>query len=305
MALVPAALVFGAARSHLAAQACEEPYRVSRDEIRQAMRAHGPYSLTSTNTATLFGSRAILGIVRRRQREAPGSTQFLISQDDWFAAHLESARVPYSEMSASARAAFEHRQDILVDYGPQVMERVSEGPAPIMALDVTLFWPDSGDAPSEFHYRDTVSVPKVDVFNQRVIRFKMLEYEDMLLFDRISGMSVRPLGFLSALFKVLGKPDLKEIRLAISTDYWQVVRGRVKVFPGISKTATATIEPDGHGHEGVPAGRADLKAFAERIRRPVQVRYGPPSCQAQLRMPRYGAGDCLRVMGGVGTCTDD
>jgi hypothetical protein len=280
---------------------CEEPYRVSRDEIRDAMRSHGPYSLTSTNTASLFGSHTILSIVRRRQRDAPGHTQFLISQDDWFAAHLETAGVPYSDMSASARAAFEHHQDILVDYGPQVVQQSPSGSMPIMALDVTLFWPDSGGAPSQFHYKDTVSIPKLDVFNQRVVRLKMLEYQDMLVFDRMSGMAVRPLGFLSAIFAVLGKPVLKETRLAVSRDYWQVVRGRVKVFPGISKTGTATIEPDGRGHEGVPKTRPDLQAIAQRMRRPLELRYGPPSCQASLRMRRADE-DCMGVMGGAGAC---
>jgi hypothetical protein len=285
-----------------AAQRCEEPYRVSRDEILRAMSLHGPYSLTSTTTSMLFGSKALLEIVRRRQREAPGSTLLLIRHDDWFAAHLETARVPYAEMSESARAGFEHRQDVLVDFGPEVVEQTLEGPAPITSLDVTIFWPDSGDAPSEFSYKDTLSVPKMDVFNQRVLRFKLLEYDDMLVFDRVTGISVRPMGFLSGLFSVLGKPDLRETRMAISSDYWQVVRGRVKVFPGISKTGTATIEPGGHGHEGVPAGRADLGALARGMRRPVELRYGPPSCQAQLRMPRHGGGDCHRAMGGVGSC---
>jgi hypothetical protein len=285
-------------------RACEEPYRVSREEIREAMRTHGPYSLTSTNTATLFSSHTILSIVRRRHRDAPGQTQFLISQSDWFATHLETAGVPYSDMSASARAAFEHHQDILVDYGPQVVRQSSSGSMPITALDVTLFWPDSGGAPSDFHYKDTVSIPKLAVFNQRVVRLKMLEYHDMLVFDRISGMAVRPLGFLSAIFAVLGKPDLKETRLAVSRDYWQVVRGRVKVFPGISKTGTATIEPDGRGHEGVPKTRPDLQAIAQRIRRPLELRYGPPSCQAELRMRRADE-DCMGVMGGAGACAGE
>jgi hypothetical protein len=286
-----------------AAQTCEEPYRVSRQEILQAMSAHGPYSLTSTTTSMLFGTEALLAIVRRRQREAPGSTQFLMSHDDWFAAHLATAKVPYAEMSASARAGFEHRQDVLVDYGPSVVEEVIEGPTPITSLDVTIFWPDTGRAPAEFRYRDTLSVPEMDVFNHRVIRFKILEYDDMLVFDRVAGISVRPIGFLSAFFKVVGKPDLKETRVAVSADHWQVVRGRVKVFPGISKTGTATIEPDGRGHEGVPADRADLGALKERIRQPVELRYGPPSCQARARM-RNGGGSCQGVMGGAGRCVE-
>jgi hypothetical protein len=266
----------------LTAQACAEPDRVSREEILQAMSGHGAYSLTSTTTSMRFGAEALLAIVRRRQQATPGSTQFLIDQSDWFAAHLETAGVTYAEMSAAARAGFEHHQDALVEYGPQVVDQVIEGPAPITALDVTIFWPDSAGAPSGFSYRDTLSVPRVDVYDDRVIRFKLLEYDDMLLFDQVTGISVRPLGFLSAIFAVLGKPDLKQTRIAVSVDQWQVVRGRVKVFPGISKTGTATIEPDGRGHESLPPERADLRALKGRLSRPLELRYGSPSCQASL-----------------------
>jgi hypothetical protein len=291
----------------LTTQSCAEPERVSRAEILQAMSAHGAYSITSTTTSMRFGAETLLAMVRRRQRENPGSTQFLIDQSDWFAAHLETAGVTYAEMSAAARAGFEHHQDALVEYGPQVVDEVLEGPVPIMALDVTIFWPDSAGAPSEFSYRDTLSVPKVDVYDNRVIRFKLLEYDDMLVFDQVTGISVRPLGFLSAVFAVLGKPDLKQTRVAVSADQWQVVRGKVKVFPGISKTGTATIEPDGRGHEGLPPDRADLRALKQRLSRPLELRYGAPSCQTQLRMRRHGGngGDCLRVMGGAGSCAGD
>ena len=298
-----AALALGYPGAGPAEQVCQEPYRVTRPEILDAMRRHGPYSLTSTTTSMLFGSTALLEIVRRRQRESPGSTQLLLRHDDWFAAHLATAGVPYVEMSASARAGFEHRQEVLVDYGPLVVEQVVEGPAPTTALDVTISWPDTGRAPAEFSYRDTLSVPRVDVFNGRVVRFKVLVYDSVVVFDQVTGMSVRPIGFLSGLFAVLGKPDLKQTRMAVSADHWQVVQGRVKVFPGISKTGTATIEPDGRGHEGVPPGRADLGELRRRMRQPVELCYGPPSCQARARMRSRDGASCRGVMGGAGSCS--
>jgi hypothetical protein len=286
------------------AQGCEPPPRVSRQEILEAMRGHGDYSLTSTTTSMLFGSRALLALVRQRRLTAPGSTQLFIHHADWFAAHQETAGVAYEAMSESARAGVEHRQDVLVDYGPAVVEKVQDGPPPLTALEVTIAWPDSADLPRTFSYHDTLSVPKVDVFNQRVIRFRMLEFDSALVFDGVSGISVRPLGFLSALFGVLGNPDLKETRLAISHDYWQVVRGRVKVLPGISKTGTAFIEPGGKGHEDPPDDRPDLKQLAQRLRQPVEVRYGSPSCQARLLMTPSRPRECGHVMGGIGGCTD-
>jgi hypothetical protein len=257
---------------------CPEPYRISREEMLQAMAGHGAYNLTATTTSMRFGAEALLELVRRRQHEAPGDTRLFIDQSDWFAAHRETAGVTYGQMSEAARAGFEHHQDAVVDFGPHVVQQVLEGPAPIRALDVMIFWPDSADAPSSFSYRDTLSVPRVEVHDSRVIRFKLVEYDGMLLFDEIDGISVKPLGFLSAVFALVGKPDLKQTRMAVSADEWQVIRGRVKVFAGISKTATAAIEPDGRGHEDVPHARSDLEALEQRTKQPVKLRYGAPSC---------------------------
>jgi hypothetical protein len=281
IALTVSAPLLGASLARPARQACAEPYRVSRQEILEAMRTHGAYNLTSTTTSMRFGAEALLALVRHRQRASPGSTQLIVKQDDWFGAHLETAGVTYADMSASARAGFEHHQDALIDYGPEVVAQVVEGPAPLLALDVTIFWPDSAGAPSHFSYKDTLSVPKMDVYDSRVIRFKLLEYEDMLVLDQVTGISVRPIGFLSAVFALLGKPDLKQTRLAVSADQWQVVRGQVKVFPGISKIGTATIEPNGRGHEGIPRGRADLRTLADGLRRPIRIRYGERSCESR------------------------
>ena len=296
--LLALAAVWPAAAS---AQTCDRPPRMPRHVIAEAMRAHGPYSVTSTTTSMLFWSDALLKLVRRRQGEAPGATQFVIDHEDWFKAHLETAGVDYVRMPESARAAYEHRQDALVDYGPQVVQAIRDGPIPRLALDVTIFSSDSAER-GELHYRDTVSVPKMDVFNSRIVRLRILEYDSLRLFDEVTGISVRPLGFLSAVFALVGKPDLKQTRLAVSKDYWQVVRGRVKVLPGISKTGTAVIEPDGRGYERVPRGRADLAALARRLAQPLDVRYGRPPCLARLLARRTAAGDCLRPMGGTGTC---
>ena len=181
------------------------------------MRGHGAYSLTSTTTSMRFGAEALLAIVRRRQREAPESTQLSIPQDDWFAAHQRP------------RGG---------DIRGHVGGGASSGPGHHAR---NCRWLGLGAALADFSYKDTLSVPSMDMYDSRVIRFKLLEYDSMLVFDRVTGISIRPVGFLSAVFAVLGKPDLKQTRIAISPDQWQVIRGQVKVFAGISKT--------GHGDD--------------------------------------------------------
>jgi hypothetical protein len=203
-------------------------------------------------------------------------------------------------MSESARTAYEHRQNVLVDYGPQVVQEVKEGPAPRTALDITLFSTDTA-GPSEFGYKDTLSIPKMDVYNTRVVRLRMLEYDSLLLFDEVTGISMKPLGFLSAVFALVGRPDVKETRLAVAKDHWQVMRGRINVMLGISKSATATIEPGGRGHEGTPRGRADLTALAKQLAQPLELRYGSPSCMAR-QLTRRAVGNCRSPMGGTGSC---
>jgi hypothetical protein len=78
----------------------------------------------------------------------------------------------------------------------------------------------------------------------------------------------------------------------------------VKVFAGISKTGTATIEPGGRGHEGVPPGRPDLGALAEHMKRPLKLRYGEPSCQTRLKMARRDGGGAGNGPRGMGTAAD-
>lgn len=284
-----------------AAQACDPPPRIPRPVIAEVMRGHGAYSLTSTTTSMLFGSETLLAIVRRRQREAPEATQFIIDHEDWYRAHLETAGVEPAGMSPSARTAYQRRQDVLVYYGPDVVRAVRKGPAPRTALDVTIFSSDTA-GPAEFGYRDTLSVPKVDVFNSRLVRFRMLEYDSLLLFDEVTGISVRPHGFLPAILTLVNKPDLSETRLAVAKDYWQIVRGRVKVLPGISRSGMAAIEPDGLGHRRIPRGRADLVALGRYLAQPLEVRYGPAPCLARVLMLRARPGDCPRPMGGIGVC---
>jgi hypothetical protein len=262
------------------------------------MRMHGAYSLTSTTTSARFGAEALLAIVRRRERESPATTQLIIDHADWFAAHQATARVPYDAMSETARAAFEHRQDALVEYGPGVVARIGQGPRPRLALAVTLSWPDTGNAPSEFSYQDTLSKPRVEIHDARVVRFALLDYDSLLVVDRISGISVRPFGFLSAIFAVLGRPELKQTRIAVSSDEWQVVRGQVRAFLGVSKTGTIAIEPDGRGHEDLPADRADLHALKRSLAQPIELSYGEPSCQARRWM--QATGRCRQVLGGGG-----
>ena len=155
----------------LTAQTCAAPYQVSprRDssghERPRRLQSHD----VKTHGNTVRGRGATGDRPPTPAAISAGAPSSSLAQTDWFAAHLATAGVTYADMSESARAAFEHHQDFLVDYGPQVVDQVVEGSEPIMALDVTLFRPDSEGAASGFSYKDTLSVPQVDVYDDRLI----------------------------------------------------------------------------------------------------------------------------------------
>ena len=150
---------------------------------------------------------------------------------------------------------------------------------PIMALDVTLLPTRSEGAASGFSYKDTLSVPRVDMYNDPLIRSKVLEYDDMLVFDEVTGISVRPLGFLSGIFAVLGNPDLKQTRIGATPTSGRSCEPGEDV-PGISKTGTCDdragrararahpIGPAGPGHPGSSScsGRSSFVMVSLRVR---------------------------------------
>ena len=123
-----------------------------------------------------------------------------------------------------------------------------------------------------FTYKDTLSVPRVEVHDSRVIHFELVEYPDMVLYDEIEGISVKPLGFLSAVFALVGKPDLKQNRVAVSA---RPVAGDARTGENLSwhlQDRRGGDRARGLGHEEIPVGRTDLERWREaRAAREAQV----------------------------------
>jgi hypothetical protein len=72
--------------------------------------------------------------------------------------------------------------------GDQMLETETRGtvesPGSDGGLPVVVAHPPSG-----FRYDDTLSVPKMDLHDDRVIQFKLPQYDDMLLLDEVMGIS--------------------------------------------------------------------------------------------------------------------
>ena len=264
------ALSFLLARSADAATA-DTPVRVPFEEVRAAIAHSRGYDVLATANGGRLQAEVLIYLGRLAQAKQPDGPPLLVGHDDWFRALTEVAGVPAARAPTYARLAWQHKQDVRVEYRPsRVIREVVKGPVPRLALDVTISWPDVPGAPSEYSYEDTQSTPHVRVTNKRVITYHLLDYGDMIVFDEMEGLYGRPTtGALGVLFAVLGEGRIVEYRTALSADGRQVSRGRArKAFFEVS--TTLTVHPDGRAEKGVPP---PLRALEERLNAPLEIRY--------------------------------
>jgi hypothetical protein len=253
------------------AAAPEVPLRVPFDEVLAAMAQSRGYDVLATANGGRLQAEVLLRLGRSAQEKRPDGPPLLIAHDDWFRALLQVANIPAERAPTYARLAFEHKQDVLLEYRPsRVIREVVKGPAPRLALHVTISWPDTPGAPSEYSYEDTQSTPHFKVTDQRVITYHLLDFGDMIAVDRMEGLSGRPTtGALGLLFAVIGEGRIVEYRMVIAPDGTQVSRGRArKAFFEVA--TTVTVRPDGRSEKGVPPA---YKAIEQRLGAPLEIRY--------------------------------
>ena len=255
---------------------------VTREELAPAMRQHGPYDITRTTNAGRLQAETLLALVRSAQASDPDRRPLFIDHKDWFEVYLEVAGLKAEAAPIFARLGYEYGQDVRIEHRPERVIR-SIKPQPRAALYVTIWWPESASRPDHYSYEDTLSDPRLQVTDHRVITYRMLEFEDMIVLDSVQGLTGRPTtGLLGLLFRLIGEGQIVEVRFSVSPDGLQVVHGSVrKGFMG--RTTTATIFPDGRGMKGLPDGRADLRVIEDRLKTPIEVEYVPASTDGESR----------------------
>jgi len=259
----------------LAAAAAPAPVAVPYAEVVEAMRASSGYDRLATTNGGRLQSDVLLRLARRARARAPDGPPLLVRHDDWFRALLEVTGVAAERAPLYAVLAHRYGQDVVADHGAgRVVRQVVSGPAPLLALSVTISWPDGPGVPQEYSYEDTTSTPHVEVTDHRVIRYRLLDFGDMIAFEEMEGIAGRPTtGALGLLFKVLGRGRIVEYRLAVAPSGVQVSRGRAK--KGFFEVATTvTVQPDGRAERGVPADPV-LRALEGRLQQPLDIRYAP------------------------------
>jgi len=233
---------------------------VETDTLREVISTIGGYDNTVTTNYSRFVADFLLGLAAhpdlQRHRQS-----FQIEPERFMSAWRSATGRKADEAPVSMRRVLEYGQRFAVDTGPEL---ALEGRKAASALAVRVSWPENAGLGTSYTYEDTLSDPDVRIRQQRVMQYLLIDFGDVVAYERMSGVSGRPTsGALGALFSVLGMADIESTRQAVAADGTQVNRTRVrKLFPF---TALATITPDGNAERGVPDDRGDLERLADKL----------------------------------------
>jgi hypothetical protein len=253
-----------------------EPRTVSRAEILSVMRRCTGYDPTATTNGARFQAEVLLELAREERMRNPEGPPLLLGYAEWFEAFLEFTGRTASTAPQFARLAYQHQQDMEIDYRMAcVIRAVREGPPPELAVNVKIWWPATPKGPKAYSYKDTLSTPNLKVTNHRVITYRLLAFKDWMFFDEIEGLTGRPTsGLLGFLFRLIGEGRIVESRMAIAGDGLQISRARAKkAFMGVS--TTVTVFPNGYTQKDVLPDRPDLATIETRLKQPLEIDYEP------------------------------
>jgi hypothetical protein len=248
--------------------------RVPREAILTAMQESHGYELTATANAARLQAEVLLRLVRRARDRDPEGAPLFIDRADWFAALLERTGLSPDAAPLYARLAHEHAQHTLVDYREARVLAEAE-PRPRLAANVVVYWERAPGRRDSYSYDDDRASPRLRVSCRRLIRFRLLDFGDRIVYADVEGLRGRPTsGALGALFALVGEASILESRISIAADGLQVTRGRArKAFFDV--TVTATIDPSGRAVKGLPPDRPDLRALEARLKQPLKLVFVP------------------------------
>ena len=166
------------------------------------------------------------------------------------------------------------------------------GPVPLLAANVTIGWAMSGSKRDRYSYEDTLAVPDLQVTNERLITYRLLDYGDVVAYDEIEGLLGRPTeGFLGVLFNLIGEGNVHWSRMIIAADGLQVSRARAGKGP-FNVESSVTVFPDGRMEKDVPGSagpqitRAEASSGAEGSLPALGPRTRPLGACCQLQLSR-------------------
>ena len=259
-----------------APRAADTPRVVSRDEILAAMGRSQGYELTATANGPRLQAEVLLRVIAEAERTDPARRPLLFGHREWYEAFLERTRLAPARAPLYVRLPYEIGQDLLADYRRErVIDEVLQGPAPVRAANVRIYWEKAPGKPEQYSYDDTLSDPKLRVTQSRVITYRLVDYGDRLWYAEIEGLRGRPTsGALGALFAIIGETTVVQSWSATSPDGTQVARGHGRKW-WFDRTETITLLPSGRGDRGIPPGRPDLAVLEKRLLETLAIRFRP------------------------------
>jgi hypothetical protein len=249
---------------------------VARDEILAAMRACQGYELTATANGPRLQAEVLRLLIVEAERSDPARRPLLIGHSEWYEAFLARTGLSPDRAPLYVRLPYQIGQDLSVDYRRErVIAEVLQGPQPVRAANVRIWWEKAPGKPEQYSYDDTLSEPKLRVTQKREIHYRLVDYGDRVWYAEVEGLHGRPTsGALGALFAVIGETTVVESWSATASDGTQVLRGRGRKW-WFDRTETLTLLPSGKGDRGVPPGRKDLLALEGRLKEPLAIRFHP------------------------------
>lgn len=249
---------------------------VDIDTIAAAMReelALGYATSATTNSARFF-SGVVLRLARNAQSVSPAGPPLLIKHQSWHGAYLRVTGLSAEQAPLNLRRIYENRQDALIDYNVErVIKSVNGTKTPEIALSVQIYWPRTEGGQEQYSFDDTTATPTLRVTNHRLIRYRMLDFGNMIAFDDMTGLTGRPTsGVFAPLFAVIGEGRITWSRFSVTDDGLQVMRAQARKGP-FKRTETVSVYPDGTAKTGLPEDSAHLLAIDERLRVELDIEY--------------------------------
>lgn len=253
----------------------EPPRVVSREEMLEAMTASQGYDPTATTNGARFQAEVLRRLALGESERRPDGPPLFLGHSNWFSAFLDRTGLTAEKAPTFIRLAYEHGQDIEMDYRRERVIESAEGVRLDFAANVIVWWPEKPGGPKSYSYEDLLSTPHLKVTNRRVITYRLLDLEGMVVYGQIEGLRGRPTsGLLGFLFKIIGEGRVVESRMLISPDGLQISRARAEKGP-FNVTQTVTVYPDGHMEKDLPPNRPDLVLFENRLKLPLKIRFRP------------------------------
>ncbi|UCG75407.1 MAG: hypothetical protein JSV95_11835 [Gemmatimonadota bacterium] len=232
------------------------------------------YNLLASTNSTRFETAVLLSLVRDAIAEDPEGPPLLLHHEDWYEAFRTTLGLEPGEVPEYIALAHQHGQDRVIEFnGAPRQIRVKKGETPDLVARVRVGWPDEPGAPDRYTFVDTTTSPQLRITNRRRIEYWLLDFGNMIVQDRISGVQARPLGgALGTLFSIVGDGSAVQNRLAVAEDGLVVTYATARKGPFKVQPLTVTYL-DGRVETVFPEGRHDLLQLTYRIKLPLEIEY--------------------------------